>query len=751
MWANRGIWQKVFILSFVIAILPLLVVSTAWSIFAREQLKQAAIANQKVVLTSTTQRVNDFLSSQINSLITRSQEPNIIGLNADQAKLSLLQYANQDSDIQRIALVDNAGNERVVVKNHELSKTLTNVKTSDAFKVVTQLSNDVLISDVTYDNGEPKIIVSVPLLSSGKLGDQDLTDAEALTRRYGSDTKGALIVEVSLSNLWGLILTTHIGDAGYIYLVDAKGKLIAHSEQNLLTSHRDVSKVPEVASFLTQPDMIRQPATTLSEKNVTVLSAHRHIQHAGWAIITEEPEESLFAPVQHIYRVIMWLFIAACLAVIVLGIFFSRNLTRPIKSLVSGALELGQGNLDARIPVRSKDEIGVLAQRFNTMADNVKQLVSNLRIEDAKLSVVLDSVGEGIVAVDAENKIVFANISAAVLAGTLPSNLAGNSFGAVFALTKNNQPFQLDPNSTKVYKEVVFISPNRRLHYLDIFANRIEDDTGSIKSIITLRDQTDERDLEMMKLDFVSMAAHELRTPITAIRGYLGLLSNERTELSSSSKQSIERAQSSASQLVGLINNLLNVSKIEGGSMHMSYTKVDWVKAVQDSVTDHTFSADEKNISLSFTKPDEHVALVADEIAIKEVINNLISNAIHYTDEGGHVTVSIKLDGKRVFTSVQDDGIGMAPNVLPRLFTKFYRAKGGLASGSGGTGLGLYIAKSIVELHKGKIWVESAEGKGSTFTFSLPVFDEVQYKELANKQTAGVHKHRGWITKNTTR
>jgi NtrC-family two-component system sensor histidine kinase KinB len=749
MWANRGIWQKVFILSFVIAILPLLVVSTAWSIFAREQLKEAATANQKVVLTSTSQRVNDFLSSKINSLITRSQEPDIINLNADPAKSSLLQYANQDSDIQRIALVDSAGNERVVVKNHELSKTLTNVKTSDAFKAVAQPGNDVLISDVTYDNGEPKIVVSVPLLSNVKLGNQDVTGAGALAR--GSDPKGALIVEVSLSNLWGLILTTHIGDAGYIYLVDAGGKLIAHPEQSLLTTHPDMSHVSEVASFLAQPDMIPQPATTLSEKQVTVLSAHRHIQHSGWAVVTEEPEASLFAPVQHIYRVIMWLFIAACLLVIVLGVFFSRNLTRPIKSLVSGALELGQGNLDAHIAVRSKDEIGVLAQRFNAMADSVKQLVSNLRLEDAKLSVVLDSVGEGIVAVDAENKIVFANISAAVLAGALPSDLAGSSFGAVFALTKNNQPFQLDPNSTKVYKEVVFISPNRRLHYLDIFANRIEDDSGSIKSIITLRDQTDERDLEMMKLDFVSMAAHELRTPITAIRGYLGLLSNEQTELSSSSKQSIERAQSSASQLVGLINNLLNVSKIEGGSMHMSYTKVDWVKVVQDSVTDHRFSADEKNIKLHFTKPDKHISLVADEIAIKEVINNLISNAIHYTEEGGHVTVGIKLDGKRVFTSVQDDGIGMAPNVLPRLFTKFYRAKGGLASGSGGTGLGLYIAKSIVELHKGKIWVESEEGQGSTFTFSLPVFDEVQYKELANKQTAGVHKHRGWITKDITR
>src|SRR6185436_19410408 len=123
----------------------------------------------------------------------QSQDSSIIGLDISQAKVKLQQYDNQDSDIQRVELVDSDGNERIVINNHEFSTNLTNVKKSDAFKVVTQISNDVSLSDVTYENGEPKIIIAVPILSFGKLRDQDLTNAQSLVRRFGADIKGALI------------------------------------------------------------------------------------------------------------------------------------------------------------------------------------------------------------------------------------------------------------------------------------------------------------------------------------------------------------------------------------------------------------------------------------------------------------------------------------------------------------------------------------------------------------------------------
>jgi len=280
----------------------------------------------------------------------------------------------------------------------------------------------------------------------------------------------------------------------------------------------------------------------------------------------------------------------------------------------------------------------------------------------------------------------------------------------------------------------------------------MKDNPNNIKFIITMRDQTDERELEMMKLDFVSMAAHELRTPITAIRGYLSLLSaDNESSLSDQGKQSVERAKSSTSQLVGLISNLLNVTKIERGTLTMAFNKIDWPKTVQEIMHDHEFGAEEKQIKLTYEGPDDGIMVLADEIAIREVMNNLIANAINYTEADGYITVSLKEEDGKVITTVKDNGAGIPANALDRLFTKFYRVKGGMASGSGGTGLGLYISRSIVELHKGTIGVESEYGEGSVFTVILPAYDDIQYTEIQNNQAKGIVKRRGWITKNTAR
>jgi two-component system sensor histidine kinase VicK len=137
---------------------------------------------------------------------------------------------------------------------------------------------------------------------------------------------------------------------------------------------------------------------------------------------------------------------------------------------------------------------------------------------------------------------------------------------------------------------------------------------------------------------------------------------------------------------------------------------------------------------LRYDGPTKDVPVLADKISIKEVLNNLIANAIRYTSAGGTVTVKLVAGSEKIVTTVRDSGIGIPANALPHLFTKFFRVHGGLESGSGGTGLGLYISKSIVELHSGRIWVESVEGQGSTFGFTLPPFNETRYQaEIANR------------------
>lgn len=755
MWSRLGIRQKVFILFAVVALVPLIIVNMVWIRSSRNQLEQAAASRQNIVASGSAQRLHHALESKVDSVVTNSQQSSVTNLRIDEAKQHLAQFSYRDSQITRIALADSSGNELIVIKNNEFSKDLKNVKSSDAFKVVTQLSNEASVGEVNYVNGKPTLTISAPLLPFNRLGDQNLTNSEALARRYGADIKGALIVDIDMSDIWGPILTSDIGSGGYAYIVDAKGQLIAHRDHNLATGAPDVSKIDQVSAFIERSRVRGSSAKTQSEKGAKVLSTHVPVERTGWAVIAQEPLESIFEPANQVTRFALIIYAIVGLTSVLLSLFFSRNLTEPIHRLVSGTSELGQGNFDMQIPIDSNDEIGVLAKRFNAMAGNLKILISNLQTETTKLNVVLDNVGEGIIATDKENRIVLANISAAVLAGTLPTELTGKPFESVFPLTRNNHPFQLKLDATevyKVYKEAVYVSPSKRLHYLDIYSNRMKDNPNNIKFIITMRDQTDERELEMMKLDFVSMAAHELRTPITAIRGYLSLLSRDNsTTLSDQSKQSIERAKSSTSQLVGLISNLLNVTKIERGTLSMALTKIDWPKTVQDILHDHEFGAEEKQIKLTYHGPDEGIFVLADEIAIKEVINNLIANAINHTDPEGNITVEVREESDKVITSVKDDGAGIPPNAMDRLFTKFYRVKGGMASGSGGTGLGLYISRSIVELHKGTIGVKSELDKGSVFSVTLPAFDDIQYKQLQNTETKGLIKRHGWITKDTAR
>jgi two-component system phosphate regulon sensor histidine kinase PhoR len=239
--------------------------------------------------------------------------------------------------------------------------------------------------------------------------------------------------------------------------------------------------------------------------------------------------------------------------------------------------------------------------------------------------------------------------------------------------------------------------------------------------IVTFHDVTEQRQLEEMKLDFVSMAAHELRTPLTAIVGYLAVFTKENEgKIAQDQLVLLNRVNISAQRLRGLVENLLSVTKIERGSLTMSPEPIDWVDNVTQVIEEFQLQANEEGVALTFTHPDTEAPKIhVDTLRINEVLINLISNAITYTPKGGSVEVGIQIVGNEITTFVKDDGPGIPETAIPHLFTKFFRVAGKLEQGSKGTGLGLYISKTIIELHKGKIWVESILGKGTTFYFTL--------------------------------
>ncbi len=243
-----------------------------------------------------------------------------------------------------------------------------------------------------------------------------------------------------------------------------------------------------------------------------------------------------------------------------------------------------------------------------------------------------------------------------------------------------------------------------------------------------------------MQVDFVSMASHELRTPLTSIIGYLNVLIDEgKDKFDPEQKDFLNKILTGAQQLSNLVSNLLNVSKVERGAISINIQSLDWNKVLTQAVDENKVQASQKNITLELVDINSSLPKVqADNIRIMEVLNNLISNAVNYTQQGGSIKVSAKLQGQEVITAIQDTGKGIPPEAISHLFTKFYRVSNAqdVSSNSKGTGLGLYLSKSIIELHHGKIWVQSQVGKGSTFYFTLPVSAiQLSAKDILSKQS----------------
>ena len=255
------------------------------------------------------------------------------------------------------------------------------------------------------------------------------------------------------------------------------------------------------------------------------------------------------------------------------------------------------------------------------------------------------------------------------------------------------------------------------------------------------------RDLDKLKDEFVSVASHELRTPMTAIKSYLWMaLAGKGGELTEKQNYYLTRAYNSVDRLIKLVNDMLNVARIESGRINIEMKEININQVVQEVIDEVLPRAQELGLTFVVEYSDSFPKVLADGDKIKEVIFNLVGNSLKFTPQGGKITISFAQRDKMVEVKVSDTGSGIDPENLPKLFQKFGILPGSYTTNqsSFGTGLGLYISKSIVELHGGEIWVASSgKNKGTTFTFSLKVFNEVDLKNINEKSYHGTEKSVG--------
>jgi len=412
------------------------------------------------------------------------------------------------------------------------------------------------------------------------------------------------------------------------------------------------------------------------------------------------------------------------------SLLLSNLLVKPLRQLVAATQDIAEGNYDVEISVDSSDELGSLADQFNDMVKkvsayhnlNIEQIVAEKRKSDA----IIRSIDDGLVVIDAEFRIANINPVAATVFGAelddaqnrhfLEVIKSEDLFNYVKQAVESGQPPTIEDG-----KDIFTVKRGEdNIHY-QFSIMPVRANSGSMLGVVMLlRDVTELKELDRLKSEFVMTASHELRTPLTSIgMGVDLLMEGSMDKFNDKEKQLLSAAHEELQRLKALVNNLLDLSKIESGKVDMEFDRVPVSTLFHKAVSVLKSQADERSIQLFSEEIDDSQQVKADPNKITWVLTNLVSNALRYTENGGHIRLSAERAGSQMHISVSDDGAGIPYEYQSRIFDKFVQVKGDLAPG--GSGLGLAICKEIVRAHGGTIWVDSTPGQGSTFTFTLPI------------------------------
>jgi signal transduction histidine kinase/CheY-like chemotaxis protein len=378
------------------------------------------------------------------------------------------------------------------------------------------------------------------------------------------------------------------------------------------------------------------------------------------------------------------------------------SIRRPLEELVGATRRLAQGKREERVEPAGPQELSDLGSAFNAMAEQLDEAGVRIEAERHKLSTTIESLGEALVVCDPKGIVTATNPRAAQIVPEL-------TVGA--RATAANSP--LPPLGEALDGEVMREEGERTL---SVTAAPLGEDEGTVW---TIRDVSERARLERVKSDFVATASHELRSPLTSIKGFVELLARS-AELGEREREFVTVILQSTDRLVDLVNDLLDVARLEAGKMEVHPRLFDLREVVHEVATLMRPRVEEKGQRLRVRVPTGLPRALADPVRMRQIITNLLSNAHLYTDQGGDVIVSVAQRNSELELSVEDTGRGMTEDELEHVFDRFVRRE----DGTGGTGLGLAIVRSLVDLQRGSIRVDSRPGEGTVFSVCLPAEPE---------------------------
>lgn len=402
--------------------------------------------------------------------------------------------------------------------------------------------------------------------------------------------------------------------------------------------------------------------------------------------------------------------------------FFARRLKRPIDGLTQGARRFAEGDLDYRMPVPASDELHDLAVVMNTMAEQLQQRLLQITQQHGVQDAVLSSMVEGVITFDMDERLLDANHSAARLLRVNLDKARGKSIQEVVrnvGLQRFVERTMQSDEATEDY--ITLVDTSER--FIQVHGNILRDgDRRPIGVVIVLNDYTELRQLENVRREFVANVSHELKTPITSIKGFVETLLDGAINDRDDAMRFLEIVSRQADRLNAIIEDLLSLSRIEQESEQdrIITQPASVFEVLRSAVQTCQVSAGDKHMQISLDC-DRQLHAVINPPLLEQAVINLINNAIKYSDEGKSVFVAaLQAETGQLRIHVRDEGYGIDPEHLPRLFERFYRIDKARSRKLGGTGLGLAIVKHIAQAHGGTVEVQSSPGSGSTFTIVLP-------------------------------
>lgn len=410
--------------------------------------------------------------------------------------------------------------------------------------------------------------------------------------------------------------------------------------------------------------------------------------------------------------------IAIALAITaILGILLAQTVTRPISDMRKQALAMAKGNFSRKVKVYGYDEIGQLAITFNSLTKKLQEAHATTEGERRKLSSVLSYMTDGVIATDRKGRVILINEPAAKMLNVSRETVLSSPIVSLLGLEE-------DYNFEELLNErdSVILDYSSKSKTLILRANFsvIQKETGFVNGLITvLHDITEQEKIDMERREFVANVSHELRTPLTTMRSYLEALAEGAWRDEEIAPNFLDVTQNETERMIRLVNDLLQLSKMDSKDYRLTKDWTDFI-FFYNRIIDRFEMTKQQNVTFERKLPDHSAFVEIDEDKLTQVLDNIISNALKYSPEGGKVTFSIEEKDEFIVVSVSDQGVGIPKENIDQIFERFYRVDKARTRKLGGTGLGLAIAKEMVEAHGGKIWAASTEGKGTTISFSLP-------------------------------